>query len=162
MEIKTFDDAFHLLMGNEGGYSNNPKDPGGETMWGVTEKVARKEGYTGKMKDLPVEFAKDVAKRLYWDPLNLDEINPEIAFQVFDANYHSSRGAKWLQFAAGTKTDGDIGPKTIAAVNSADRRTIIMKFNAYRIRYLLELKIWPTFGRGWMERIANNLIEGAN
>ncbi|HIA2409759.1 TPA: glycosyl hydrolase 108 family protein, partial [Burkholderia contaminans] len=36
--MSSFDDAFEALMGNEGGYSNSPADPGGETMWGITAR----------------------------------------------------------------------------------------------------------------------------
>lgn len=162
MQIQNFDDAFTLLIGNEGGYSNNPKDPGGETMWGITKKVAEEEGYEGRMKDFPQEIAKEIAKRRYWDPLQLDEIPPEIAFQVFDTNYNGGHAAVWLQQACQVKNDGDIGPVTIEAANTLDPRSIIMRFDAYRIRYLCELRTWPTFGHGWMERIANNLVEGAD
>ena len=59
-----FNWAFDLLMGHEGGYSNNPKDPGGETMWGITARVARAWGYSGPMKSLPRETAKQIAKTL--------------------------------------------------------------------------------------------------
>ena len=48
-----FDQAFTQLLGHEGGYSNNPYDAGGVTMWGVTEKVARQSGYMGDMRDYP-------------------------------------------------------------------------------------------------------------
>ena len=53
--MSSFDDAFKALIGSEGGYSFNPADPGGETMWGVTARVARASGYAGPMKDLPLE-----------------------------------------------------------------------------------------------------------
>ena len=54
-------------METEGGYSNrNPEDdPGGETMWGVTARVAREDGYTGPMRDLPLERAKSIARRAW-------------------------------------------------------------------------------------------------
>ena len=61
--MNSFDDAFDALIGNEGGYSNNPKDPGGETMWGITARVARAAGYTGPMRDLPRDTAKAPFRR---------------------------------------------------------------------------------------------------
>mgnify|MGYP002715655281 FL=1 len=60
-----FDKAFDILMVHEGGYSNNPRDPGGETMWGITSQVARKHGYMGPMRDLPLTEAKRIAKQLH-------------------------------------------------------------------------------------------------
>jgi lysozyme family protein len=159
--MSSFDDAFTALIGNEGGYSNNPADPGGETMWGITERVARGWGYTGDMKDLPLDTAKAIAKKLYWDPYQCDQFDPRIGFQVFDAAYNGGRPAQWLQQAAGVKADGVIGSITIAAVRAADPMKIIMRFDAYRLQYLGNLPTWPTFSHGWANRIASNLIRGA-
>jgi lysozyme family protein len=149
-------------MGNEGGYSNNPADPGGETMFGITQRVAEANGYTGAMKDLPRDTAKAIAKRQYWDTLHLDDINPRVAFQVFDANYNGGRAARWLQAAAGVDQDGVIGPATIAAVNNLDPLKIILRFDAYRLKYLTGIGAWPSFGKGWVNRIADNLMDAAS
>ena len=56
----TFDEAFHKLLGHEGGFVDHPSDPGGATRWGVTERVARQWGYAGSMRELPVETAKAI------------------------------------------------------------------------------------------------------
>lgn len=159
--MTSFDDAFTALIGNEGGYSFNPADPGGETMWGVTANVARAWGYAGDMKDLPLDTAKQIAKTKYWDPYQCDQFDPRIGFQVFDAAYNGGRPAEWLQQAAGAAVDGSIGALTVAAVRNIDPMKIIMRFDAYRLQYLGALNAWPTFGHGWANRIANNLIRGA-
>ncbi|HDR9314183.1 TPA: N-acetylmuramidase [Burkholderia vietnamiensis] len=159
--MSSFDDAFAALMGNEGGYSNNPADPGGETMWGVTARVARAHGYGGDMRQLPQTTAKLIAKTVYWDPYYCDQFDPRIAFQVFDAAYNGGLPVTWLQEAAGLKPDGRIGPVTIAAVNAADPLRIVARFLAYRLRYLADLHNWPAFSHGWANRIANNLLKGA-
>lgn len=159
--MTSFDDAFDALLGNEGGYSNNPNDPGGETMWGITARVARAYGYTGAMKDLPRDTAKAIAKKLYWDPLRLDELDPRVAFQIFDANYNGGHPVIWMQGAAGIAVDGLIGPKTIAAVQAVDPLRFMMRWNGLRIRYFTSLKTWLEFGKGWASRIANNLFKGA-
>ena len=156
-----FDDAFTELMGNEGGYSNNPADPGGETMWGITKCVANLHGYTGAMQDLPQSTAKTIAKAVYWDPYLCDQFDPRVAFQVFDTAYNGGEPVKWLQEAVGVTPDGIIGARTIAAVRSTDPLKTIMRFDAQRILYLTSLKTWPTFGKGWMNRIAHNLQLGA-
>ncbi|EIF32518.1 putative secretion activating protein [Burkholderia sp. Ch1-1] len=159
--MSSFDDAFDALIGNEGGYSNNPADPGGETMWGVTARVARASGYPGPMKDLPRDTAKAIAKKLYWDPLRLDELDARVAFQIFDANYNGGHPVIWMQGAAGAKVDGLIGPATIAAVQAVDPLRFILRWNALRLRYFTSLKAFSTFGKGWTNRIANNLTKGA-
>lgn len=159
--MSAFDDAFAALIGNEGGYSNNLADPGGETMWGITARVARSCGYPGDMKDLPLDTAKAIARKFYWDPFQCDQFDPRIGFQVFDAAYNGGHPAQWLQQAAGVTADGIIGAITIAAVRGADPVKIIARFLAYRLQYLGNLSTWPTFGHGWSSRIANNLIRGA-
>lgn len=159
--MSSFDDAFDALIGNEGGYSNNPRDPGGETMWGVTAHVARAAGYTGPMRDLPRDTAKAIAKRLYWDPLHLDEFDPRVAFQIFDANYNGGHPVIWMQGAAGARVDGVLGPQTIAAVQAIDPLRFMLRWNALRLSYFTSLANWSTFGKGWARRIASNLTKGA-
>jgi lysozyme family protein len=159
--MSSFDDAFTELIGNEGGYSNNPADPGGETMWGVTARVAREWGYAGAMKDLLLDTAKQIAKVKYWDPYLCDQLEPHVAFQVLDASYNGGEPAQWLQQAVGAVVDGSVGAKTIAAARLTDPDKIIMRFDAYRLKWLGTRKIWPDFGHGWANRIADNLLRGA-
>ncbi|HET6805732.1 MAG TPA: glycosyl hydrolase 108 family protein [Frateuria sp.] len=159
--MTAFDDAFAPLMANEGGYVNNPADPGGETRWGVTARVARQHGYTGPMRNLPLSFARAIAKAEYWDKYQLDEIPAQIAFQVLDAAYNGGHPAQWLQRAVGVAEDGVIGPATLAAVKAADPDDVCLRFDAYRLQYLTDLSTWPTFGRGWARRIAANLLRAA-
>jgi lysozyme family protein len=159
--MSSFDDAFRALIGSEGGYSFNPADPGGETMWGVTARVARAFGYAGAMKDLPLATAKEIAKTKYWDPLRLDEFDPRVAFQIFDANYNGGLVVLWMQKASGAEEDGKFGQATVDAVKAADPLKFVMRFAAYRVRYLKGLHVWPNFSRGWMDRMANNLLLGA-
>ena len=63
--MSDFDKAFDLLIGNEGGYVNNPADPGGETNWGITRAVPVDNGYTGSMKLMPKEAAKQYSALRY-------------------------------------------------------------------------------------------------
>ena len=157
----SFDAAFARLMGNEGGYSNNPADPGGETMWGITARVARKHGYMGAMKDLPQEIAKQIAKIEYWDVLRADDLPFEIAFQVFDIQYNGGHASQWLQQAVGVEVDGQIGAATLAAASAADPDKIVMLIDAARLKYLVQLAAWPSFGKGWVNRVADNLTYAA-
>lgn len=156
-----FDEAFEKLIGHEGGYSNHPDDPGGETMHGVTAKVARANGYSGKMRDLPLALAKSIYRASYWDSVRADELPESVRFDVFDASVNSGPGqaVRFLQRATGVADDGRLGPQTMRAVKSIDPQLLDKRLNGYRLRFMCELKIWPSFGRGWASRIATNLIE---
>ncbi len=154
-----FDESFTRLLGAEGGYSNHPNDPGGETMWGVTVAVARDAGYAGPMKDLPVDTAKAIYRKQYWDPVRADDLPSAIRYHVFDAAVNSgvSQAAKWLQGAIGVPADGHVGPVTFAAARAAPPDAVIRRMNGLRLKFMTDLKNWPSFSRGWARRIAELL-----
>ena len=157
--MSDFDKAFDLLIGNEGGYVNDPKDPGGETNWGITRTVAVDNGYAGSMRLMPKETAKQIYKKMYWDKLQCDQLPFVVAFQLFDAgvNHGNSQAVKFLQRALSVVDDGVIGAKTIAAVSKLEDLQIVMLFNAERIEFYAALKTFSTFGKGWVRRVASNL-----
>ena len=156
----TFDQAFHQLLGHEGSFVDHPADPGGATCWGITERVARANGYAGHMRDLPVALAKAIALKLYWDPIRADDLPSAIRYAVFDAAYHSgvSQSVKWLQRALGVSDDGAIGPKTLAAAKTADGQALKAKMLGTRLQFMADLPTWPSFGRGWARRVASLLV----
>lgn len=157
-----FDTAFYELLGHEGGYSNNPADPGGETMWGVTWRVARAHGYEGEMKDMPVEFAKTVYRKNYWAPTKADQLPDVLRYPVFDAAVNSgvAQSIQWLQEAVGATVDGIIGPQTVSFASKADPEITVRKMLGVRLQFMTDLDTWPHFGRGWARRIASLLREG--
>jgi len=159
-----FDQAFDELIGNEGGYSFNSVDPGGETMWGITARVARVNGYRGEMKFLPRDgtegiSAKSIARAAYWDAVYADQLPEALRFQVFDAAYNSGppQAVMWLQRTVGADDDGVMGPATLAAVGAANPILTAILFDAERQEFLADRPTWPAFGRGWARRIAKNL-----
>lgn len=156
----TFDDAFTALLGHEGGYSDHPSDPGGRTMWGVTERVARSHGFTGDMRTLTRDEAKRIYRADYWEPVRADELPPEVRFDVFDGAVNSGvkQSIKWLQQAVGTAADGILGPKTLAAAQAQNPHRVTKRYNGHRLRFMKDLKNWPSFSRGWAERVAANLL----
>ncbi|KAB0593770.1 glycoside hydrolase family 108 protein [Cupriavidus gilardii] len=159
----TFDQAFDLLMGHEGGYSDHPSDPGGETMWGVTARVARLHGYYGPMRQLPRETAKAIAKAAYWNAVRADELPAAVRFDTFDTAYNSGvkQAVKLLQRAAASQDDGVLGPKTLAAARAMPAAKLVLRFNAERLQFLTGLPTWASFGKGWARRVANNLETAA-
>jgi lysozyme family protein len=152
-----FDTAFHHLLGVEGGFVDHPSDPGGATNWGITERVARANGYAGHMRDLPVSVAKAIYRKDYWTPIRAEELPPVVRYAVFDAAVNSGnrQAIIWLQRAVGATPDGVIGPQTLGAVRSANGEQVLRRMLSARLRFMTDLKTWPTFGRGWARRIAD-------
>lgn len=125
----SFAAAFARTIGHEGDFSDDPNDSGGATRFGITEAVARANGYDGPMRELPFAKAREIAKRQYWDALNLDQVPPRIASEIFDTGYNmgTRRAAQFLQRSlnslnrggrdyADITVDGDIGPATLSAL----------------------------------------------
>lgn len=157
--MSVFDIIFERLMLHEGGYVNHPNDPGGETMWGVTKRVAQAHGYHGSMRKLPKALAKQITEKSYYKAVKGDQLDRLIAWQLTDAAYnHGNRQAvKFLQRAVGVTADGLIGPRTLAATAEMDKNDVVLLFNAERIEFYTGLRGWISFGKGWARRVAGNL-----
>lgn len=155
----TFDEAFNKLMGFEGGFSNHPNDPGLQTMYGITISVARQHGYSGDMRALPVELAKAIYRKSYWDRVRADELPEVIRYAVFDGAVNSGPGqaVRWLQRALPVAADGLIGPVTIATANAVDPYKLLAQMLGQRLRFMTDLNTWPSFSRGWARRVAELL-----
>lgn len=164
-----FNQAFDRLIGNEGGYTNNPADPGGETNWGITWPILNEAiGLTivpagTTIATLTREQSKPIYKALFWDRGHMDEYDGAIGFQAFDAavNHGIQNALRILQRAAGVADDGHIGPVTIAAVKAKSVTDMLMLYVAYRIKFWTKLSTWQTFGKGWANRAADDLIYAA-
>lgn len=154
-----FDIAFDRLMGNEGGYTNNPADPGGETQWGI----AKRSYPNVDIKNLTREQAKEIYRTDFWQRGRMDEYDAGLAFQVFDFAVNSGieTALRKLQRAAGVADDGHIGPVTVAAIKAKSPSDMVMLFVAERLDFWRKLTTWPTFGNGWAGRAATDLRYGA-
>lgn len=143
------------VLGSEGGYVNNPQDPGGETNWGIAKRSYPKVD----IKRLTREQALAIYKRDFWDRLHADEIVPAFTFQLLDAavNSGSDTAIRWMQRAAGVADDGHWGPATRAAVIATCPADLVLLFLAARLEFMTGLVKWPAFGKGWARRIAANL-----
>ena len=152
-----FDDAFAKLIGHEGGYTNNSADPGGETKFGISKRA-----YPGEdIACLTLERAKEIYRRDYWGPAGCDAVPDAAKFQVFDMAVNSGvrQTIKTVQRAVGESEDGVLGPHTLQALQSMPAARFVARFNATRLAFMAGLPTWPTFGRGWALRIADNLLE---
>jgi lysozyme family protein len=154
-----FDAAFTELIKHEGGFVDHPSDPGGATRWGVTQAVARENGYTGHMRDFPIELAKDIYRRQYWDAVKAEQLPPAVRYAVFDAAVNSGprQAIRWLQRAVNAQEDGILGPQTLGLVRDSNSEKLLRVFMAQRLLFMASLSNWPAFGRGWARRVASIL-----
>ena len=158
---------------SEGGFVNNPKDPGGPTNRGVTLATARMlkidmdgDGDTDidDIRALTPEEATKVYKFFYWNPAFCDYMPLGVDYFMVDTAINSGveRAAKILQASLpGLVIDGQIGPRTLAAVRGAnDKNALIDRLCDNRITFLQNLhhkktgeRLWNTFGKGWLARV---------
>ncbi len=122
------------VIAREGGYSNHPADRGGATHWGITQAVARANGYSGDMRAMPRSTAAHLYRRLYWDGPGyafVAEIAPKVAAELFDTgvNMGVTTATGFLQRALNAlnrnqkdypdlKLDRLVGAKTLAAIGA--------------------------------------------
>jgi lysozyme family protein len=142
-----FEQAFDRLIGHEGGYVNDARDPGGETKFGISKRAYP----TLDIKNITVEDAKRIYRRDYWERAKCD---------LYDAAVNSGydNASRFLQRAVGVADDGKIGPVTVAAINEMLVTDVLARFNAERLLFYTKLSTWPTYGKGWARRIAQNLL----
>jgi len=150
------------LLDNEGGYVNLPSDPGGETKFGIS-----KRSYPHlNIKELTREQAVGIYWTDFWQEAGCEVYHEANCFDMLDAavNHGIPRAKKLLQQALGVVPDGVIGRFTRKAMETVGHNDIILRFNAYRIKYFITLKGFRdgTFSVGWMDRVANNMIYASN
>lgn len=155
----TFDDAFDRLISHEGGYVNDPLDPGGETKFGIS-----KRSYPMlNVATLDLDTAKAIYRKDFWYPLG-DDAHPAIKFQAFDFAVNSGiqTALRKLQSAIGVADDGHFGPvsrKRLAEIPVSD---VLFLYAAERLEFFTKLSTFKDFGRGWTRRVAKNLRYAAN
>ena len=151
MTAFVWDTAINITLGFEGGYVNNKNDEGGETKYGISKKA-----YPDlDIANLTVEQAKEIYKRDYWDRCKCDFLPDSISISLFDfaVNSGTKRAIRYLQRALGVTIDGVIGNQTIGACNRIPQKYLFEKFIQYRLEYLMSLKGWQHFGKGWGRRV---------
>ena len=157
--MKAFDLLVERVLSHEGGYVNDPRDPGQETRWGISKRAYPHLD----IRNLTRAQAVDIYRRDFWQRVRGDELPREFAFQALDAavNHGIGNAVRWMQRAAGVADDGVIGPVTLAAVQRAQAADLVLRFNAERLRFYAKLTTFATFGRGWVNRVAGNLEHAA-
>jgi lysozyme family protein len=155
----SFETVFDRVIGHERGYVNNPKDPGGETNWGIS-----KRSYPHlNIKTLTRDRAKEIYRKDFWQRIDADSLPDGVSYQLFDFAVNSSieTAVRYLQRAVSVADDGHWGPISKAAAKRTSESDMIMRLNAERLDFMTRLKNWPNASRGWARRIAQNLRYGA-
>lgn len=156
---ENFNQCLKQMLVHEGGFSNNPADPGGMTNLGVTARVW--EEWTGHpateeiMRKLKPEDVEPLYRKKYWDAAQGDLLPSGVDNIVFDTavNMGVGRAIKLLQEAAGVPADGHIGQITMQEIWHINAKDLIGKFADLREAFYRSLATFPTFGKGWIARV---------
>lgn len=160
-----FDACMPFIFKAEGGYSDNPNDPGGPTNFGITLKTL--ETFEGKtlsaddVKNLTPETAREIYRANYWNRMQCGFLPAGLDLEVFDfgVNAGPAEAVKMLQKIVGVTQDGSIGPITLAALVQLKPRDLISRYSDGRVAFYKALNK-PEFEHGWTNRA--NQIETAS
>jgi len=154
-------EAFKFTIGHEGGYVNNPNDPGGETKYGICKRDYPKED----IKNLTIDRAKEIYYKNYWLPSYANDLvvlnYPLTAIVLFDTGINCGcKTAKiLLQKAIGVEADGMIGKQTINGLKlykdlDMCNRLLDRRKEYYDLIITKNIKL-GVFKKGWYNRINN-------
>jgi len=150
----------HWVLAYEGGYVDHPKDPGGATMEGVTQRTY--DAHRRRARRIPQAVRKmhakerdEIYKTQYWDAVRGDDLPSGIDAAVYDyaVNSGPSRAARELQAVLGVTQDGVVGIMTLDAAMRKDPAAVVKALCERRFAFLKRLKHWPTFKTGWTRRV---------
>lgn len=154
--------ACHAITAKwEGGWSDHAADPGGATKYGITIHTLSKWRGRSVSKEEVRNLTRPEAERIYkawfWDEVKGDELPSGLDLVTYDAGVNSgpARGAKWTQGALGVAADGRIGPATLKAARTANARLAVQHATDARLKFVMGLSTWKTFGKGWGNRIGD-------
>lgn len=158
--MANFEKAIAVVLANEGGYVNNPNDPGGETKYGISKRSYPNED----IKNLTIDRAKEIYLKDFWKPYPYDQIQfDETATKLFDTsvNVGAKRAFRFMQQALNKMgytlvEDGIIGSKTVAAINAVKNSDLLNVYRGIQAEYYRGLVAADpkksVFLRGWLRR----------
>lgn len=158
---RNFARSLALVLKSEGGWSDNPADPGGATMRGVTIATFRRyidpNGTKNDLRNISDAQLAQVYKKQFWDAVKGDDLPDGVDYAVVDFAINSGpgRAAKYLQMVVGVTQDGAIGPATLDAVRAKPTASVINSLCDFRLAFLQRLPAWGTFGNGWSSRVSS-------
>lgn len=145
----------------EGGYSDNPHDPGGKTMEGVTQRVYDAYRITHGLtrswvKNILTTEVNAIYREQYWNHIQGDILPAGLDASMFDCAVNSGPGEAiiLLQKALGVNADGHLGLITLARLRGVpDQDGLISEYNSYRLGFMHRLRNWKFFDSGWTARV---------
>jgi lysozyme family protein len=157
-----FEACLAFTLREEGGYVDDPADPGGATNMGITLATFRQwsdnsELGSAQVQDMTERTARAIYRSLYWNPLRADALPIGVDLSVFDMGVNAGIwcSARLLQRAlrfTGEGVDGCVGPETLDAAAKCDPRTLVSDLADRQAAYYTSLADFPTFGAGWLAR----------
>lgn len=157
--MTNFERALAILGPIEGGYVNDPADPGGETIYGISRRAHPEAWRLGPPSK---EEAAAIYKSEYWDAVGGDLLPWPINLLTFDfaVNSGSHRAVAELQQNLNVPADGIVGPKTVvAALKMVGNKEFVALLLADRALFMESLAGWARYKRGWLKRLFLNAME---
>ncbi len=159
---------YHRWLGvHEGGRVDHPKDPGGRTHLGVTQRVYDRwrEGRGLPRRDvwsIEPEEAETIYRESYWNPPRCAAMWPGLDYAVFDYAVNSgvSQAVEALQAQLGVKADGVVGTITLSAIHAipaGERAAFVERYCRDRLRFMEGLRHYETFKNGWRRRVMGEI-----
>jgi lysozyme family protein len=140
---QNFNDCLNRVLKDEGGYTNDARDPGGPTNYGITifdvRKYVKKDATAQDVRNLSLDQAKNIYKSKYWDTLGCDDLDSGVDYTCFDYGVNSGLGRPRACL------------KRFATKKGAD---LINAICDERMAFLRNLRTFSTFGKGWSKRVA--------
>lgn len=156
----TYDICLPLLLAHEGGYTNDARDPGGPTNFGITifdyRKYIKPDATAADVRAMSIEQAKRIYRARYWDVQRCDELPAGVDYAVFDYGVNSGigRSRKVLRRLLRLSENSDVmEDAVIAAARASDAAILVQAICGERLRFLQTLKTWRVFGAGWARRV---------
>lgn len=145
-----FDHCFQIVIGTEGGYVNDPNDPGGETIYGITRRDHADLWVLGRPT---LEQAKQRYREQYWERAGCHKLPAPWDLLVFDmgVNQGNLPAVRTIQTALRIPADGIVGPQTIGACKRATREDVAMALAHRALRYA-QTRGFAGYGLGWLKR----------
>ncbi len=173
-----FTKAYELMIVNEGGYVNDPDDPGGETYKGVARKIfskwdgwpkidllKRQPGFPGNLdKDTELQQSvEDFYQVQFWNRISGSLISEQaVANSIFDFAVNAGVGTSGslAQVVVGTPADGVIGDITVGEINKCDVAFFLSSFALAKIaRYVHIVKKRPASRKYFYGWVCRTLVE---
>lgn len=164
MTKANYSGSLAAVLVHEGGYVNDPQDPGGATNKGVTQAVY--DAFRGRakqprlsVKSISTAELEAIYRNEYWNRIKGDDLPAGVDYAVFDFAVNSgvNRASRYLQAVVGVEPDGAIGPRTVAAIT--DPKRTIDALSDKRLTFLRQLPTFGRFGNGWSARVGDVRIK---